>query len=483
MNNKINNLFCDTTGNNVYKRIISYITKEKIDKRLNEGVLLGFSGGADSVFLLSFLVHYKERMGLDFPILAYHVNHGIRGEEAKRDEIFSREFASTLDVEFESCRLDVPGLAKKSSLGIEEAARNARYSRFDEIIKGRNDISTIAVAHNATDNCETVIFNLARGSGINGISGIKPVRDNIVRPILCVAKGEILSLLDKFEISYATDSTNLDCDYTRNYIRHRVLPLLSDINPSYTDAVSRMSENLRADLDYISVNAESEYQRILSNGKISREDLLSLHPAIASRILIIYAKEYASSDLLNTHISDILSLLQSDNFSYSISGEYNFICERGICNFVKKSKIEREYFSQTLTLGFNHIAGYDFDVYIGKASEFSSNIYNFSIQTRISSVIIKNDVFVRFRENGDSYRYGNITHKLKKVFNDRDIPPSARDLIPIICDSNGIVWVPGLGVRDDLLDKNSEYIIAICTKEPNSTDTQIFALHKLNAQK
>ena len=172
MNLKINSLFTDAEGSKVYKRIISYIEKEQIDRELNKGVLLGLSGGADSVVLLSFLVYYREKHHLNFPIIACHVNHSIRHGEAERDEEFSRELSTALEIEFLSRKIDVPTLAKESSLGLEETARNVRYKCFDEIIDGRNDISIIAVAHNATDNCETVIFNLARGSGINGIAGI-----------------------------------------------------------------------------------------------------------------------------------------------------------------------------------------------------------------------------------------------------------------------------------------------------------------------
>ena len=175
-------------------------------------------------------------------------------------------------------------------------------------------------------------------------------------------------------------------------------------------------------------------------------------------------------------------LLNTDNFSYSISGEYNFVCERGNCYFSAKAKITNSDFFQKLTLGYNSLTGYAADIYLGKANEFSSNIYKFSIQTKISSAIIDSDVFVRFRKNGDSYRYGNITHKLKKVFNDKNVPPSVRDLIPIIANRDGIVWIPGLSVCDGLFDKDSEYIIALCIREPNSTDAQIYTINKLNAK-
>lgn len=483
MNSKIDNLFGSANGKQVYRKIVSYISKQGIDKELGKGVLLGLSGGADSVFLLAFLLFHREKEGYDFPILCCHVNHGIRGEEAERDERFAASLSSELGVEFISHTLDVPRLAKESSIGIEEAAREARYSVFNYIISGRNDISTIAVAHNATDNCETVVFNLSRGSGTNGVSGIKPIRDNIVRPILSVSKSEIISLLDECGIAYVTDSTNSDCCYTRNYIRHRILPLFENLNPSYEDAFCRMSENLRQDMDYISSVAEAEYARVLKEGRIFASDLLSMHVAVRARVLTLFCRECAEATLSKAHIDAILELIENDNFSYSISGEYNFVCERGVCYFAKKQQGVKSDFIQRLSAGYNSISGYNCDVYIGRTDEFSSNIYNFSIQTKISSAIINKDPFFRFRKEADAYRYGNMTHKLKKVFNDREIPASVRDLIPIICDEGGIAWVPGLSVRDGLGDARSEYIIAVCLREPNSTDTQIFIPNKSNVKK
>ena len=195
--------------------------------------------------------------GKDFPLLAVHINHCIRGEEADRDEQFARDFSLNLGIEFKSLKIDVPCMAKEYGLGLEEAARNARYSAFRDIIEGRNDISTIAIAHNATDNCETIIMNILRGSGLSGICGIKPVRENIIRPIIGLSKQEIISLLDGSGISYVTDSSNLASDYTRNYVRNEILPLFTRLSDNPEAAFTRLSENLRYDLDYITKDALS----------------------------------------------------------------------------------------------------------------------------------------------------------------------------------------------------------------------------------
>ena len=238
LSNKIREMFSSDSGVNIYNRIKATIESENMLSQIERGVLIGFSGGADSVLLLCFLAEYKKRSDTDFPILAVHINHGIRGEEALRDENFSRDFSNTLGVDFKSCSVDVPAICKAESIGLEEAARNVRYSVFNDLILSRNDISTIAVAHNSTDNAETVLMNILRGSGLSGVCGIKPVRDNIIRPLIKISKSEILSLLDESDIPYVTDSTNLSTDYSRNYVRNEILPLFQRLSNSPEAAFS-----------------------------------------------------------------------------------------------------------------------------------------------------------------------------------------------------------------------------------------------------
>ena len=200
----------------------STVIRYGMEEMLGKGVLVGLSGGADSVLLLLFLLYYRENYNTSMNVVACHVNHLIRGDEAFRDLEFTRNFCSKYGVELCEVEVDVPSLAKQEALGLEEAARNARYSAFNKIILSRNDIDTIALAHNASDNLETVIFNMMRGSGLSGMCGIPPIRDNIVRPFIQIPKSEIVDSLNKGGISYVTDSTNLSTDYTRNYIRHEI---------------------------------------------------------------------------------------------------------------------------------------------------------------------------------------------------------------------------------------------------------------------
>ena len=475
LNNKITSMFSSPEGNDAYNIILYTIEKYGMTEQLDSGVLVGFSGGPDSVFLVSFLKEYVRRTNKNIPILCVHVNHGIRDVEAKRDEIFSLDFARELSIECTSVTINVPDIAKKQGIGIEETARNERYAVFERILSSRNDFSTIVIAHNATDNMETVIFNILRGSGSLGAAGIKPVRENIIRPLIKISKPDILTLLNKFEIPYVTDSTNLSSDYSRNYIRNEILPKFERLSSSPEVSFSKLTDNLLSDVDYFNQEAEKIVNTIdLDNIKVSV--LRNLHPALRTRVINKIVHRKCNVHLEEKHIRTLFALLEKDNFAFSIPGEYDFVCERGICFF--SSKIPQKFDESMifpLTYGENKIQSTNLTVYIGDYEKTSSNVYNFSIHADIASAIINNGLILRLKQDGDSYKYSGITHKLKKVFNDRNIPPHQRSRIAFVCDKDGIVWVPGLSVRDDALPyKNDSVRITFCYSLPTVDEIEMF---------
>ncbi len=445
MVNKIKKLFASHEGKKIYATIEKAIFEHNMLEHIMRGVLVGFSGGADSVLLLSFLYEMKSR-GEAFPILACHINHMIRDEEADRDEHFSEEFAKSLGIEFVSHHIDVPKMAEESSLGLEEAARNARYSKFLDIIKGRDDMESICVAHNASDNAETILFNIIRGAGTKGASGIPPVRDNILRPLIYLSKKEITSILDSFGISYVVDSSNLENDYSRNYIRNQVIAPLSEHFSNVESGFARFARNLRCDEDYLSSIAD---EVLSSDKKVPVKTLTSLHKSILCRVLAKMAAEY-NATLESVHYDKIAELILGDDFELSLPRGLRFISERGMC-YITDSQTDSHEYQFSLEMGENPIPEYNATIFLTeeKVNKTSLNVYKKSIQADISSAIIVGRLFVRQRENGDSVFYGGMTHKLKKLFNDRKIPKSKRDLIPILCDDRGVVYVPGFGTRDD----------------------------------
>ena len=437
-------LFESEKGKRIYESALHTIREFSMEKHIMGGALVGFSGGADSVMLLSLLKKFSDETS-EFKILAVHINHMIRGEEALRDEQFSREFASALGVEFISRSYDVTAMAKEMSQGIEETARNVRYSAFADIIQGRNDIKCVAVAHNSTDNLETVLFNLTRGAGTRGMSGIQPVRDNIVRPLLTTSKSDIVSALRQTGIPYVTDSTNSETDYSRNYIRHEILPRLRALTEKPEAMASRMSKNLRSDDDYISGVAYEFIKKI--GKKIPQKELSELHFAVFARVI-----SYLSSSVESTHIAKIYELLREDKARFSLNLPKNlvFVADGELCEVMPNVKREKPSFSKRLVLGINEIPEINADILLSDV-EFDNNsvkIYKNAIQVSICSDIIVGELLARNRLDGDSYVYGKMTRKLKKIFNDKGISPAERENIPLICDEAGILWLPGFPVRD-----------------------------------
>ncbi len=209
---------------------------------INDGdaVVIALSGGADSVSLLYAMKRLSEQ--LSFTLSACHVNHGLRGEESDGDMHFCEELCERLGVELEILNTDVRSFQQKHE-SLEETARRVRYDFFTRVSDGKK----LATAHNSNDSAETVLLNMMRGTGLKGLCGIPPVRGNIIRPLIYCSRDEVEQFLGENSLSYVTDKTNLSDDYTRNKVRHLILPEMLKINPSLLDTISRMEKNLRED--------------------------------------------------------------------------------------------------------------------------------------------------------------------------------------------------------------------------------------------
>ncbi|MBQ8371997.1 MAG: tRNA lysidine(34) synthetase TilS [Clostridia bacterium] len=460
-------------GERAYKKIIDTMSAHGMDRMLDGGVLVGLSGGADSVFLLCALYEYRRRCGADFSIVAVHVNHLIRGEEAERDERFSSELAATLGLECICTECDAPAMARERSVGMEEAAREVRYAAFREILQGRKDVRCVALAHNSTDNLETVIINMMRGCGIGGMCGIPPVRGEYIRPLMAISSDDIRSLLDAYGIRYIVDSSNLSDDYTRNFIRHNVTPALRHIASDPERMAERMCENMRDAYSLVSSLADDIVESIPDPSRFCAKSLRGLAPSVFAAVITRIVKTGCGTVPSEKHIRAIGEAIDRDDFSVSVCGEYDFVAERGICFFREKSKTARigEFFD--LKEGKNNIEGYALDVFVGEDPDKSSlNIYKFSIEHSFCFDIINDGLYIRFRSEGDSYRYGSHTRKLKKVFNDRGIPPFMRDNIPMLCDKHGILWVPGLPARDGCTGSGVK--VTFCFRNRTPSEREVF---------
>ena len=463
--------FFSSSGSKIYDIAEKTVAELGMRPYLESGVLVGLSGGADSVSLLCFLIEYKRRHKDSFTIACAHINHGIRGAEADADQEFCKRLCDSLGVELICRGYNVPSLARSSGQSLEEAARQVRYIAFEHIIQGRSDIGCVATAHNMSDNAETVIFNILRGSGARGASGIRPVRDNIVRPLIRVSKDEIVRATSEFGLPYVIDSTNLTDEYTRNYIRHEVIPGLKRISSDPERMLCRFADNMRSDEDYISRVAEE----FLSEHKvITNRDLASLHNSVYARVLSAMAGAKRASVSYRI-ASDIRSLLSKDNFSYSLIGGASFVCERGECR-VSRHTSEGADFCFGVSEGVTDLSPMNAVCVISdeKKEKTYSNVYKISIQANISSAIINGGLYLRPKKDGDTVFYGGMTHKVKKLFSDAKIPVSKRRLIPLLCDDSGVIWVPGFGVRDDgiPMEKRENLYVTLAIKKDEDSDSE-----------
>ena len=235
-----------------------------------DGVVAGVSGGADSMCLLDILLSLRDDLQLRLTVV--HVNHGIRGEEARRDELFVKEFCRRMDVECICVTADIPRMAAEQGLTEEEMGRRFRYEQFFRVCREKS-FNRIAVAHNKNDNAETVLFNIFRGSGISGVRGIAPLRVQegitIIRPLLTTGRDEIEAYLAQRGIDFCTDSTNLTTEYSRNRIRNNILPMvLKDINAGAMEHLSELAEQAGRLEEYLNESVDWELIRLTGEQKI-----------------------------------------------------------------------------------------------------------------------------------------------------------------------------------------------------------------------
>lgn len=449
---------------------------EKAKKAINEykmlenvsTVVVGLSGGADSVCLLHVLYTLKDEYKLK--LIASHVNHGIRGEEAGNDALFSKNFAETLGADFKLLQVDCVKEARENGETLEEAGRRIRYEFFDMLCE--DETYVIATAHNSNDNLETVVFNITRGSALSGAKGIPPKRDNIIRPLIFCSRAEIEGYCKENNLSFVTDSTNLSDDYTRNRIRHNVLPELEKVNSNAIEAFTRFSESVRIDDDYLDSIAENALEKAkLSECSYSTEAINSLHPSIKRRVIFKvinrFSEELPDSKKINLVLSCISEnskiQLYKNCYCESKENELKFFKNDNNkeCEKQEPKILECENFS--VNFGGYTVKGEYF-------SKTSQKINDLLLDNLIDCDTISGNLILRTRNEGDkiTLRKRKVTKTLKKLFIEECILKDERDKIPVISDRNGVVWVSGFGVnKNNAVKEDTKNILSISVSEKN----------------
>ena len=298
----------------VLKTIKEYNLIENGDK-----IVVGVSGGPDSICLVDILNEIKNDKKINFELAICHINHLIR-EEAKEDEKFVEKYAKEKNIPFFSKEIDVVCLAKKQKIGTEEAGRIARYAFFEEILQKING-TKIATAHTKNDNAETVIMNLLRGSGTAGLKGISPIRDNkYIKPLIQISREEIEAYCEEQKLNPRYDKTNSENIYTRNKVRNILIPLIKkEFNPNIIDTIDRLSSLAKKENEYLEKTTKEKYEELLIKEE-KNEIILNLKKfniqdeVIKSRIIIYTIKRLlgTSQGIEKVHIDDIITLCKKN---------------------------------------------------------------------------------------------------------------------------------------------------------------------------
>jgi len=445
---------------------IKFIDGKNLIKK-GDKILVALSGGPDSVFLLHFLHKYKQRFQIE--IGALHINHRLRGKDAATDQEFCGEFCKKKNVKFYSIGKNVKSFAVKNKLSIEEAGRDIRYYELNKIAR-KFGYNKIATAHNCSDNAETILLNLFKGTGIDGISGIPVERGNIIRPVLCLKKGDILNYLNKSGIKFSTDKSNLNNDYYRNFIRNNILPLVKEnLNPNVEDSIFKSSEVFKKVKELIKEKTDTNNSDFIRTNKEEIKILLNKETEISKLSFIIkdaVAKQF-SVELNFRNIDDAAGLINK-RIGQRINLPGNLTARKERDMIIIRMKDTEDNFNPLILKPDDEIDLNSKKLAIKKIENpkkihFTNN-RNFEF---ISGDKIKGSFELRRWKKGDKfYPVGlNGTKKISDYLTEQKIPNYKKKQQLVLTNDNKIVWVLGLRLDDRFkISQNTKKVYSICLK-------------------
>ena len=466
----------------------------KKHKMFNEGdkIVVALSGGADSVALVMLLVTLREKMKLT--LFALHVNHGLRGQAAETDEQFVWELCKKQDIPLRVVKADVRAEAQRRLLSIEEAGRRVRYDAFFDAL-AQLDAQKIATGHNRDDNAETVLLNLARGAGLGGLCGIPPVNGYIIRPLIETPRSEIEAYLMKERIPFITDASNKSPEYTRNRVRHTVLPALEkNINPNAKKVIARNTDLLRADLTYLEEAAREAYLRVAQPADTLNDPVVLNIPALSAlpqalqnrvvreaitRTRHLYMGDLPDSadgvdcnDIHGGHIASALDIaVGTTGRAASLPGVtvrrayhalhfepsatpaengffYPLAVEKSVFIPQMNKTITCSFFSPPKNLPFCCTHSVNYDILL-------PNLSDFALRTRR-----KGDRITLKRKDGTFF-----TKKIQDYFTDEKIPRPQRNTIPLVATGQEILWILTADKRKNATPQAGTLIYIYFTEE------------------
>ena len=430
-------------------------------------VLCAVSGGADSMCLLHWLNGAKETLGLR--LQAAHYNHRLRGDESDRDERFVRACCREWSVPLVCGGGDVSARAEEMGMGVEEAAREMRYAFLQQTAR-EIGADLIAVAHNADDNVETMLLHLIRGSGLTGLTGMFPRRDNIVRPLLTTTRAAIEEYCTRYGVSCVQDSTNADDSYSRNRVRHRIVPELTAMNPRFVENSVKLLERLRDDESYLVSQtnviykfARKEGERVTIPAAVIADLPWALAPRAVRRLLAQVGQENCSA----AHLESVVDLCRKGDPSA-------WVCLPGL-------KVRREYdllvfdpVQETEQVPEAVPVSMDGETVYGDTGwvvRCSPAMCPEKVPKNPDSFFLARDkmngpLILRPRQTGDQIKLpGRSSKTIKKLLIDEKVPRVSRDLLPVLADEVGVLALASFGPDESRLAQPGQPALSITLKK------------------
>ncbi len=424
--------------------------------KFNDTVAVALSGGCDSMCLLHFLCENAPSIGYD--VIALNVEHGIRGEASLCDTAFVKEYCASRSIKLLTYSVDAPAHAKAHGLSLEQSARALRYECFFDAIKN-GACNKVATAHHRDDNVETVLFNVFRGTGLKGLTGITKEReDGIIRPFLSVDRSELEDYASAHQIPFVTDQTNLTDDYTRNYIRHNIVPKIKKLFPELNQSVERLS--LIAGTDDEFLNIEAGKRLLVASDSVSI--LLPCHPSVFSRAIILALKRLGvKKDWEKAHVDGVIELANLANGAklslptgITAIKEYDKIafyrpCEKFSAELCF-SLGEHEILAKRLTL--EQVSPEGLDLKSGLYADLDK---------------IPNTAVIRTRKDGDEFtKFGGGTKLLNDYLTDKKIPLRERDQMLLLAVGSTVLAVFGVAISEKIkVEERTEKIIKLSVEK------------------
>ncbi|MCD3204171.1 tRNA lysidine(34) synthetase TilS [Clostridium botulinum C/D] len=457
---------------NLIEKVIHTIKQNNMFE-VKDKVVVAVSGGPDSICLLHILYKLKEELGIT--LVAAHINHCLRGEEADKDEEYVRKFCENLNIECFVKKEDVHKISKDRGISCEMAGREVRYEFFSEVLN-KVGANKIAVAHNANDQAETILMRMLRGTGLEGLVGIRAVRDNIfLRPIIDITRDEIENYCDVNNLNPRIDKTNLENIYTRNKIRLELIPYIQkNFNSDVIEVLNRFSDTVKIDNDYLNKISLEKYNKYCKSEKdkiIMRAEVFNEHEAILTRIIRIALKDLKGNlhNFDKSHVYDIIDIQKKSTGKFIMLPENIRVLNSyaDIDLYKNKNKIniykgKKEY---NLVINKENILDNGLKITLDIINNVEDAKFNKSSLIKYFDYDkINRDIKLRYRKNGDKFvPLGmNGTKKLKDLFIDLKIPKENRDTIPLIVFDDEISWIVGYRISDKFkINKKTKRVLKI----------------------